>query len=292
MLGITRGALVPRRGAPPDLPLSPVGATNPSAPTGAHPPWPYLCGALPAHCCLQVESLRILLLAEQALREGLEEALARRSALDLVLSCPGSVPFMQTALGSPRLRLCPFCPASSSGTCPARGARRQAGSRLPSPPQGIVSVLLSPRCPSPSRGQVTAPCTPLQGSQGLGGAGGHGPGFYTAPNARLHPQRCTTTLNSMQELRYPPRSSDPPAGHRVPPRSSGTPQPLEKTSSRSTARTPPARSSPISPPGAAAGPFPVGSPCHHGQTGLRSQPWGQGVTQDPPQHIPGWSRRG
>lgn len=73
-----------------------------------------------AHCCLQVESLRILLLAEQALREGLEEALARRSPLALVLSCPGSVPFMHTALGSPLPRLCPFCPASSSGTCPAR----------------------------------------------------------------------------------------------------------------------------------------------------------------------------
>lgn len=283
MPGITQGALVLRRGAPPDLPLSPVGAANPSAPKGAHPPWPYLCGALPAHCCLQVESLRILLLAEQALREGLEEALARRSALDLVLSCPGSVPFMQTALGSPRLRLCPFCPASSSGTCPARGARRQAGSRLPpprttrhrfcsaprlpspkakpglaaepsrtpgdspktpSPSQGLPlprfsapqqpavpssrcmknqrqpghgrhrapgqehpvppapeAAPLSPRCPSPCRGQVTAPCTPLKGSQGFGGAGGHSPGFYTAPNDRLHPQRCTTTPNSMQELR-------------------------------------------------------------------------------------------
>lgn len=49
----------------------------------------------------------------------------------------------------------------------------------------------------------------------------------------------------------PPRSSDPPAGHQAPPRSSGTPQPLEGTSSGSTARAPPARSSPISPPGAA-----------------------------------------
>lgn len=93
---------------------------------GVHPlippprPIPVQSAVLPAHCCLQVESLRILLLAEQALREGLEEALARRSALDLVLSCPGSVPFMQMALGSPRPRLCPFCPASSSGTCPAR----------------------------------------------------------------------------------------------------------------------------------------------------------------------------
>lgn len=119
----------------------------PGAPSGAHPPPPYLCGAraLPAHCCLQVESLRILLLAEQALREGLEEALARRSALDLALSCPGSVPFMQTALGSARPRLCPFCPASSSGTCPARGARRQPRSRLP-PPRG-ASPLLGPAPP-------------------------------------------------------------------------------------------------------------------------------------------------
>lgn len=173
MLGITRGALVPRRGAPPDLPLSPVGATNPSAPTGAHPPWPYLCGALPAHCCLQVESLRILLLAEQALREGLEEALARRSALDLVLSCPGSVPFMQTALGSPRLRLCPFCPASSSGTCPARGARRQAGSRLPPPPHKASFLLSSPPGVFLPRGDKSQPrAPPCRAPRGLVGLEG------------------------------------------------------------------------------------------------------------------------
>lgn len=79
-----------------------------------------------AHCCLQVESLRILLLAEQALREGLDEALARRSAFDLVLSCPGSVPFMHTGLGSPLLRFWPFGAASSSGTCPGR----EAGTRV------------------------------------------------------------------------------------------------------------------------------------------------------------------
>lgn len=70
----------------------------------------------PGHCCLQVESFRILLLVEEALRDGLDEALARRSALVLPLSCPGSVPFMHTGLGNPRLRLCPFCLASSSGT--------------------------------------------------------------------------------------------------------------------------------------------------------------------------------
>lgn len=58
------------------------------------------------HCCLQADSRRILLLAEQALRVGLEAALARRSAFDLVLSWADSVPFMHTALGRPRL--CPF----------------------------------------------------------------------------------------------------------------------------------------------------------------------------------------
>lgn len=104
----------------PSLPLPMAGAGSdvpqlPRADPGV--PQQYLGRA---HCCLQVESLRILLLAEQALREGLEEALARRSPLALALSCPGSVPFMHTALGSPLPRLCPFCPASSSGTCPAR----------------------------------------------------------------------------------------------------------------------------------------------------------------------------
>lgn len=58
------------------------------------------------HCCLQADSRRILLLAEQALREGLEAALARRSAFDLAPSWADSVPFMHRALGSPRL--CPF----------------------------------------------------------------------------------------------------------------------------------------------------------------------------------------
>lgn len=58
------------------------------------------------HCCLQADSRRILPLAEQALRAGLEVALARRSALDLVLSCTESVPFTHMFLG--RTRLCPF----------------------------------------------------------------------------------------------------------------------------------------------------------------------------------------
>lgn len=58
------------------------------------------------HCCLQAESRRILPLAEQALRAGLETALARRSALDLVLSCAESVPFMHMVLDRPQL--CPF----------------------------------------------------------------------------------------------------------------------------------------------------------------------------------------
>lgn len=107
---------------PPPLPWMVTQSGHPPA-WGPRMPT-YLCGAGAPHCCLQVESLRILLLAEQALREGLDEALARRSALDLVLSCPVSVPFMHTALGSPLPRLCPFCPASSSGTCPAREGGR------------------------------------------------------------------------------------------------------------------------------------------------------------------------
>lgn len=122
---------LPTAGAGSDVPPKPPGVTRVAPPSAGMGLPTYLCkaggvgvGGLPPHCCLQVESLRILLLAEQALREGLEEALARRSALDLVLSCPDSVPFMQTALGSPLARLCPFCPASSSGTCPARQRRR------------------------------------------------------------------------------------------------------------------------------------------------------------------------
>lgn len=73
------------------------------------------CGRRP-HCCLQADSRRILLPAEQALRAGLEAALARRSALDLVPSGADSVPLAHSTLGRPRL--CPFCPDSSSGTCP------------------------------------------------------------------------------------------------------------------------------------------------------------------------------
>lgn len=76
-------------------------------PAGGHP-----------HCCLQADSRRILLLAEQALRAGLEAALARRSALDLALNWADSVPFTHMALGGPRL--CALRPASSSGTCPRR----------------------------------------------------------------------------------------------------------------------------------------------------------------------------
>lgn len=72
----------------------PTGPRN-GVPAGGHP-----------HCCLQADSRRILLLAEQALRVGLEAALARRSAFDLVPSCADSVPFTHTILGGPRL--CPF----------------------------------------------------------------------------------------------------------------------------------------------------------------------------------------
>ena len=76
---------------------------SPILPAGSHP-----------HCCLQADSRRILLLAEQALRAGLEAALARRSALDLVFSWVVSVPFTHTALG--RTRFCALRPASSSRT--------------------------------------------------------------------------------------------------------------------------------------------------------------------------------
>lgn len=76
---------------------------GPPAPTGPHSSLPV--GDCP-HCCLQADNRRILLLAEQALRVGLEAALARRSTFDLVLSWADSVPFMHTTLGGPRL--CPF----------------------------------------------------------------------------------------------------------------------------------------------------------------------------------------
>lgn len=105
-------------------------------------------------------------------------------------------PVHADGLGQPPAAALPVLPGLLLRHLSCKGS--QASGRQPPsppPPQGLVSALLSPRCLSPSRGQVTAPCTPLQGSQGLGGAGGHRPGFYTAPNARLHPQRCTTTLN-------------------------------------------------------------------------------------------------
>ena len=81
-----------------------------------HPsgPGPILPAGSQPHCCLQADSRRILLLAEQALRAGLEAALARRSALDLVFSWVVSVPFTHTALG--RTRFCVLRPASSSRT--------------------------------------------------------------------------------------------------------------------------------------------------------------------------------
>lgn len=98
------------------------------------------------HCCLQADSLRILLLAEQALRAGLEAPLARRSALDLALSGAGSVPFTHTALGRPRL--CPFWPASSSGTCPRRGGQVRADEGPgPTPPEPAHSPGMTPPAP-------------------------------------------------------------------------------------------------------------------------------------------------
>lgn len=52
------------------------------------------------HCCLQVESLRILLAVETPLREGLDDEEDRRSALALVFRDPPSVPFTQTGLAT------------------------------------------------------------------------------------------------------------------------------------------------------------------------------------------------
>lgn len=66
--------------------------------------WRWAVGGCP-HCCLHADSLRILLLAEQALRVELEAILARCSTLNLELSWADSVPFMHTALGRPWLCL-------------------------------------------------------------------------------------------------------------------------------------------------------------------------------------------
>lgn len=52
------------------------------------------------HCCLQVESLRILLAVETPLREGLDEEDDWRSALALLFRDPPSVPFTQTGLAT------------------------------------------------------------------------------------------------------------------------------------------------------------------------------------------------
>lgn len=155
------------------------------------------------HCCLHVESLRILLLAEQALREGLEEALARRSLLALVLSCPGSVPFMHTGLGSPRPRLCPFCAAaSSSGTCPAREEGGEAPEHRPFPSPGTLLLRGGHQSPAPAparaaqqggvrREQRLQPCSSSapEGEGNLRGWGHYGgpPGGRTASNQPRSP---------------------------------------------------------------------------------------------------------
>lgn len=60
------------------------------------------------HCCLQVESLRILLAVDTPLREGLDEEEDRRSALALLFRDPPSVPFTQTGLA--RAGLWSACP--------------------------------------------------------------------------------------------------------------------------------------------------------------------------------------
>ena len=66
------------------------------------------------HCCLQVESLRILLAAEMLFLEGLEEELERRSGLGF--SDADSVPFTHTGLATAHTRS--SSSSSSSRTCP------------------------------------------------------------------------------------------------------------------------------------------------------------------------------
>lgn len=70
------------------------------------------------HCCLHVESLRILLAVETPLREGLDEEEDRRSALALLFRAAASVPFTHTGLA--RAGLWSALPPSrlSSTTCP------------------------------------------------------------------------------------------------------------------------------------------------------------------------------
>lgn len=76
------------------------------------------------HCCLQVESLRILLAVDTPFREGLEEELERRS--DLGFSAPVSVPFTQTGLATVRLRSGTHSSSSSGPTCPVEGQTKQS----------------------------------------------------------------------------------------------------------------------------------------------------------------------
>jgi len=72
------------------------------------------------HCCLQVESLRILLAVETPLREGLDEEEERRSVLALL----PSVPFTQTVLArAGHWSSCPWS-RSSSTTCPKRHSQQ------------------------------------------------------------------------------------------------------------------------------------------------------------------------
>lgn len=52
------------------------------------------------HCCLQAESLRILLAVETPLRDGLDEEEDLRSVLALLFREPPSVPFTQTGLAT------------------------------------------------------------------------------------------------------------------------------------------------------------------------------------------------
>lgn len=57
-------------------------------------------GSEGCHCCLQVESLRILLAVETPLREGFDEEEDLRSVLLLLFREPASVPFTQTGLAT------------------------------------------------------------------------------------------------------------------------------------------------------------------------------------------------
>lgn len=91
--------------------------------------WTGSPGGLRPHCCLHVESLRILLAVETPLREGLDEEEDRRSALALLFRAAASVPFTHTGLARPGLWSALPPSRLSSTTCPEE--KRNHGSSKP-----------------------------------------------------------------------------------------------------------------------------------------------------------------